>query len=296
MTNHHPVASRNREQQQRSNWTLEMLMLPDDVIVHIGKSVATFCGIQDFVCLSLTCKRFQKLMIDSKETVSEVIRIRTRTSLSDTSGMLMPRPVSIHTLEQLSFYESVTRLNLLADNRICENPNLQEDTRVHFEYADLVIDNAKSNAKSDLFSAVRAILERHPSASVVLDAHSGIPAPEKVALLYSHVRGRVVLEAIMSGENPVVTDERIRKGYSITPNMELQNRISLRAWGKSVSTIVSQSKHPFRSMAIKGRGWIEIYLRMENNDPNMGIVLPPRPKYYNRVARTPGEFPVANSR
>jgi hypothetical protein len=41
-------------------------MLPDGVLVRIGMSVAKLCGIRDYVLLSRTSKRLQKLLIRSE--------------------------------------------------------------------------------------------------------------------------------------------------------------------------------------------------------------------------------------
>lgn len=78
-------------------------MLPDDIVVKIGKTVAKFCGLRDFVFLSRASKRLKRLLTDSEETVSDVIRIRIDCSYS---SYFLSSPCSVCTLEQMGFYES----------------------------------------------------------------------------------------------------------------------------------------------------------------------------------------------
>ncbi len=101
-------------------------MLPDAILVRIGISVAELCGLGDFLSLSLTSKHFYGLVMDSKETVtiSEIIRIRTiEEEESSNNKIWLPsyslRPLRLRTLQQLALYESLKKLNLLSENRLC---------------------------------------------------------------------------------------------------------------------------------------------------------------------------------
>lgn len=53
--------------------SVDFLGLPDDVLVHIGKSVAKLCGTRDYFYLSLASKRMKCLLLDSAKVLSEVI-------------------------------------------------------------------------------------------------------------------------------------------------------------------------------------------------------------------------------
>ena len=317
MINHHHSAShphqQQLQQQRPSMGSMEFSMLPDEILVTIGTSVARVCGIQDFVYLSMASKRLKKLLVDSEATVSEVIRIRSSRIDATASAMLLPSsspssswPIGIHTLEQLRFYESVVGQH---------HHNLLEENRVHFEFAELEIDSSSI----DLIETVQRLLQKHPSASVVLDAHCGTPAPSEIAWLYSHYRGNVVYEAIVAAVNPCITTTM---SFDVTATTtataassttttattakmvpDLHDRIRVRAWGKTVSEQASRSQHPFGERARDGRGWVEVFLRMEgNNDSNNGgpqdrvLELPPRPGFYQTVTATPLELSSAGDR
>ncbi len=281
-------------------------MLPDAILVRIGISVAELCGLGDFRSLSLTSKHFYGLLMDSKETVtiSEIIRIRTiEEEESSNNKIWLPsyslRPLRLRTLQQLALYESLKKLNLLSENRLCTSPNLQRDNRVHFMYPDLEICRKQENDRivscNILIHAIRNLLEIHPNLHVILDSHCGTRTPARSAWLYSHVRGRVVQEALLAGVNPVVADQAIRKNHhhptrknpkSKTDLLLLQKRISMRAWGTMVSKIVSGfEEHPYQSLAQEGKGWVEIYFRIDDPETEFPLVLPPRPRYYNKVAQ-----------
>ena len=68
-------SNNNNRPQQAPGCLLESL--PDDVIVRIGTSVAKLCGIQDLVFLSRASKRLKKILVDSQENLTEIIRVRT---------------------------------------------------------------------------------------------------------------------------------------------------------------------------------------------------------------------------
>ena len=279
-------------------------MLPDAILVRIGTSVAELCGLEDFLSLSLTSKHFYGLLMDSKETISEVIRVKTiKGEESSANKIWLPsyslRPLRLRTLKQLALYESLKKLNLLSENRLCTSPNLQRDKRVHFIYPDLEICRLEicRNDEHDqiincniLIHAIRNLLETHPNLHVILDSHCGTRTPAKSAWLYSHVRGRVVQEALMTAVNPVVADQAIRKNLPTRKKnkreKDLHKRISMRAWGTMVSKIVSGcEEHPYQFIAQEGKGWIEIYFRIDDPETAFPLVLPPRPSYYNKVAQ-----------
>ena len=271
-----------------------MEVLPDAILVNIGISVAELCGLQDFVSFSLTSKHFYGLLMNSKETISEIIHIETESnetpSTTDNNPWLPSfslRPLRLRTLKQLALYESLKKLNLLSENRLCTSPNLQRDNRVRFDYSDLEIcqsDHGRINCDI-LIHRIRNLLELHPNLHVILDSHSGTGTPAKSAWLYSHVRGCIVQEALVMGVNPVAADQAVRKNVPTNKNPNILKRVHMRAWGTTVPKIVAEfDEHPYQPLAREGKGWIEIYFRIQDPEREFPLVLPPRPKYYNKVA------------
>ena len=258
-------------QQQQS---LQLSMLPEEILVRIGTSVAKLCGIRDFVSLSLVSKRMKRLLIDSEATIADVIRIRAK-RINQSSFVSSPiKPMKIRTLEQLTFFETVVRHNIFQENR------------VHFDFADLQVADSDSMA---LIKVVRTILNRYPAVSVILEAHCGTPAPTEIAWLYSHYRGKVVRRALVSVEEKEI---EWLADAPMEEDSQIRGRVGIRAWGKMVMEIVSQSQHPYGELARQGRGWVEIFLRMEQDSPEADRILefPSRPDFYNQTPTTPREY------
>jgi len=247
-----------------------LTILPDEMLVRIGISVAKLCGIQEFISFSQVSKRMKRLLMDSEATLSNVIRVRIRQSTVPLSSV---DAAAIRNLPQLAFFESLVQHNIFQENR------------VHFEFADLQIADSDSIA---LVKAVRSILSKYPFASVILEAHCGTPAPTEVAWLYSHYRGKVVRTAIVSGTGSLDEDDN----DEAVEDPQLRGRVGIRAWGKMVTEIVSQSQHPYRELARQGRGWVEVYMRIESSISSTERILefPPRPDFYSQTPNTPREY------
>jgi len=138
MITNHSSKHRRRQQEEQQNISERSLtipqcdfdsMLPDDIVVKIGKSVAKLCGLRDFVSLSRASKRLKRLLIDSEETVSDVIRIRIDCSYS---SYFLSSPFAVRTLEQMGFYESCVAAGhhyLLEETNKFHN---FEDTEIEF--------------------------------------------------------------------------------------------------------------------------------------------------------------------
>lgn len=247
-----------------------MFDLPNELLVRIGASVAKLFDLRDYISLSMVSKRWKHLLVDSKTTVAEIIRIRLLRLRSNEDGV-----VAIRTLQQLNVYETIRK-----------QPFCVAENRVHFDFADL---NVEDKASIDLIENVRTILKTHKTVSVILEAHCGTPAPAEIAWEYSHYRGRVVSAAIVRGTkclpfplSQTDNDELL----AIYDSDNLLDRIHIRAWGKMITQAASQSKHPYGELARKGRGWVEIFLRLD--DPENGetiLELPSRPEFYNNTRR-----------
>jgi len=140
-------------------------MLPDELQVLIGKSVAKLCGVRDFVALSSVSKRTKRLLLDSQETVNWI----------------------------------------------------------NFGFGGVVptIDSM------DRIQVVRSILKKHPSASVIVEAHYGAPAKiaDRYTMCLAFYRARIVHKAIITGidRHDMQADEH--RGY---PTVELNHRVGVR--------------------------------------------------------------------
>jgi hypothetical protein len=90
-------------------------------------------------------------------------------------------PIVVGTLEQLAFYESVKEQNLLEDNRYV-----------------IQIDNIDDDSSEAVLRVVQMILWKYPSASAVLDAHSGrlfhIPSSRQFSDDFGKKVGITILE------------------------------------------------------------------------------------------------------
>ncbi len=223
---------------------LELTMLPDEILVDIGKSVATLCGVHGFVLFSRTSKRLRRLLMH-RETIAAVIGEGNSRIQRNRSFMLLPscssEQIVASTLEQLAFYESIKEQNLLEENRFTPQ----------------------------LGSKIRTILNQHPSSILLLDAHSG--RGELMATTpYGHFdyRAKHAYEKIVvaTGTNDISSEDRIR----------------IRVWGRAVAEKASESLHPYSGKARKGKGWVEIFFRIPGQASNM-LELPPRPDFYREL-------------
>ena len=249
--------------------------MPNEILVRIGASVATHFDLRDYISLSMVSKRWKHLLVDSKTTVAEIIRIRLLQSRTMDDGT-----DAIRTLPQLNTYETIVKQPICTENR------------VHFDFADLNVEDPASIA---LIENVRSLLKSHKAVSVVLEAHCGTPAPSEIAWLYSHYRGRVVSEAIVRGTKSLplpLSQTDNDELLAMYDSDDLLDRIHIRAWGKTITQAVSQSTHPYAYVARQGRGWVEIFLRLDDLETGeMILELPSRPEFYNNTRHTPREEP-----
>ena len=78
--------------------------MPNEILVRIGASVATHFDLKDYTSLSMVSKRWKHLLVDSKTTVAEIIRIRLLQSRTMEDGA-----DAIRTLPQLNTYETIVK-------------------------------------------------------------------------------------------------------------------------------------------------------------------------------------------
>ena len=166
--------------------------------------------------------------------------------------------IVVDTLEQLAFYESAKEQNLLDNNRYV-----------------IQIDNKVDDSSAAVLRAVKIILRKHPSTSVVLEVHSGLlfhePTSQESSRDFAVDFGLKVGTAVM--EDP---DPNNPEAFTVW----LYDRISVRAWGKRMTEKVSASQDPLRETVARHPclGWVEIFLRIQG--AGFELELPPRPDFY----------------
>lgn len=255
---------------------MDLSTLPDDVLVHIGTSVAKLCGIKDYVTLSKTSRRINRLLMDQEATIPEVIRIKTSFINQDSSVSKLVKSSlpAVWTLEQLSFYEYAAKINLLQENRIYG----RYGDPIDYAPPEFLVSNPNRTSQLDgiqvrlgkqqdidFITGVQAMLKHYPKAEVVLEAHSGTETPDDIAKLYAIYRGDVVRECMALGAE------------------HLLSKFTVRGHGSNIANMVAHSSHPYSEVARKGLGWVEVYVRLpgHNSESDYGLELPPRPIFYD---------------
>ena len=221
-----------------------ILQLPDEILVNIGRHVAKLCGARDYCRFSQASRRIYCLLM-RHEILNRVLEEANSRFQRNRSSILLPSftstPMMVHTLQQLAFLEYILEHKFLDENRF--HPRL--------------------GAK------VQEILNRFPSATLVLDAHSG--RRELLATTpygYFDYRAKHAYERIVSSENNDT-------GASISPE-----RVRIRVWGRTVAEKASESDHPYSMTAKKGKGWVEFFFQLTDANGET-LELPPRPDFYN---------------
>ena len=223
---------------------LPILQLPDEILVNIGKHVAKLCGARDYCRFSQTSKRIRRLLL-RRETLTSVLQEANARFHKNRSSLLLPSftetPMVVHTLQQLAFLECVLEHEFLAENRF------------HPRFA----------------VKVRSVLNRFPSAVLVLDAHGG-----RGDLMANTPYGFFDYRAKHAYEKIVSVDTI----SSISPE-----RIRIRVWGRTVAEKASESEHPYGIKARKGKGWVEFFFQLKDCETEDALELPPRPDFYKDI-------------
>lgn len=219
-----------------------LLQLPDEILVNIGRHVAKLCGARDYCCFSQTSKRIRCLLL-RHETITSVLQEANARFRKNRSSLLLPSwtetPISVRTLQQWAFLECLLEHEFLAENRF----------------------HPRFGAK------VRAILNRFPSAVLVLDAHGGRgDLMARTPYGFFDYRAKHAYEKIISSD---------------TASNILPERIRIRVWGRRVAAKASESEHPYSTKARKGKGWVELFFQLQDGEDL--LELPPRPDFYKDV-------------
>lgn len=237
------------------------MILSDDILVQIGITVAKLGGTRDFVRFALTSRRLKRLLIDSEETISNIIRSKVDKSKSFLLPSHSSSPIIVHNLEQLAFFD---------DCCDTDGYNLLEENRLLLTYGDSGLD-----LNFACMSQVMHLLKNHPSARVSLEIHApaGI-ASQFLADCIGQRIGEIMKECI----------EEIQK-------VQIAR---VRSWGSLGSEQALQSQHPYGEMA-QYVGWVEFFVGLGNPEDDTFIEMPPRPDFYDSLQNhTPRSFSRAS--
>jgi len=124
--------------------------------------------------------------------------------------------------------------------------------------------------------AVEKLRPLFPTMRVLIESHSGITDPSDEPDTNSFYRGSIVYKQLMDHLVLKRTDPDWLDGEG--PFCD--DLFSMRAWETKISKKAARSKHPYGRLARKGKGWVEIFLKLERADGATALELPPRPEYY----------------
>ena len=215
-------------------------LLHDDALISIGEYVGKLYGPEAYTQLALTCRKMRQLLLsnetNSMETIRNIIQLRVEKVTSSRHDF------SIRTLEELAIFE-----------QWCTTPLHQNNGHhIPFPLASLEVDESMH----EKIFAIINIMERFPSITVQIDSHCGIIAPNSVAASFSRSRGEAVCNVL---------------------RCHPPSRVQVIGHGKRVANRIARcSSHPLGELAREGRGWVEIYIVMEEGRR----FLPPRNEFY----------------
>ncbi|CAB9527915.1 expressed unknown protein [Seminavis robusta] len=218
-----------------------MQTLTDEMI--LGMIVPFIGDAQSLARLSSVDQRFRKMLIEDTDTLQRIIDERVDVSLCNNE---------CSTLQELGLYQCALKTGLFDENRI------------GFDFASTDIDDDDGVASLVEGSMRRvddlaSILCQFQDARLIIEAHCGTAAPSTIAQGFSRARGHAVcMEVCVQGQMRF-----------------LEDRITVNPWGKRVSSRARTSDHKYRGLAREGRGWVEVYLAMDDME------LPQRPSYYD---------------
>jgi len=179
-----------------------------------------------------------------KETLSDIIAEGNSRINRNRSSMLLPSNSSESIV--------VNTLEQLAFYECVKKQNLLEENRFTPQFG----------------SKVRRILIQHPSSVLVLDAHSG-----RGELMASTPYGHFDYRAKHAYDKIVATKSAV-----------MEDRIRIRVWGRTVAEQAAESLHPYSSKARKGKGWVEVFFKMDGDgEESETLELPPRPDFYEHL-------------
>ena len=224
-------------------------LLPDDLLVQIGKTVARLCGAREFVSLSRTCKRMNSLLTD-EQVVEDVLERANDDMVKDicTEGGRLPLEyqsmdswIELNTLERLALYDSLLEHGLFEQNYITFKKPFQRSEFI------------KANVK--LISSIQTVLKKNPSASVVLDAHCGDSGLREdlsyIGYSFSKAYGENAAMHIMSGPN-----------YGTPPAISA-DRILIRKWGALIQNdLLRRWFYPRIYAAPDDTSWVDVFFRI----------------------------------
>jgi outer membrane protein OmpA-like peptidoglycan-associated protein len=202
-------------------------LLHDDALISIGEYVGKLYGPEAYTRLALTCRKMKHLLLsnetNSAQTIRNIIQFRVKAATSSQGDFSI-----IRTLEELAIFE-----------QWCKTPLHSSYHHIPFPLASLEVDESMH----EKIFAIINIMERFPSITVQLDSHCGIIAPNSVATSFSRSRGEAVCNVL---------------------RCHPPSRVHVTGHGKRVANRIARCRsHPLGELAREGRGWVEIYIVME---------------------------------
>lgn len=224
-------------------------MLSDEILTSV-----LFTFIHDAKTLALLTavnKRFQSLLQDEM-AVARVVKTRMADNNHSSIELIGISTTEGWTWKELGFYQAVAKAGLFGEHRI------------GFEFAETDIDTDEDSeiaGNMARIDATGAILQTFEDATLTVEAHCGTAAPAYIAPEFSRARGESVRVEVLHSN-------------CVTETAAVDERIMIHSWGKLVAQRAVTSSHKFREIAREGRGWVEVYLRLGDNE------FPKRPSYY----------------
>ena len=229
---------------------MELLELPTELLEHILRPHAL-----------LACKDESM----PHETIMReiVVLLRLLATCTSIRAVLKPDAAKLLATFGVSSFEALAvALALKAVQMPCGG------NRIGFEFASVALAPDTGRGSDVLGSHKRLavyaqILQRHPRARAVIDAHCGPTAPRAIATQYSVQRGELVVS------------ELAKRGVD-------RSRLAVAGHGRRVSAsdALQESEHPNTGSARRGYGWAEVFVTID------GTELPARPDYYSAASAT----------
>ena len=229
--------------------------LPEEVLVHIGKSVLGFNGVQSFIQLGRTSKRIHRVLMN-KEIVPNLLESENERIFH---GVFAANHdvAKASSLEEMAFCQSLARKNGMAGYHIYFNEFKIFDERSMKLY----------------FRIIGSFLMNYPSAMMIMDVHLGRQSP----LDLSDVSSLPSPSSKMAGK----VKDRFRALFNSMvgkrKTIEMIGRLRVRYWKKAALKFSSRFEGTLGRFVGKGMSWITFTLRMGD------IELPPTPDYYKEI-------------
>ena len=209
--------------------------LPDDVLAHIGKTVASLCGVRSYNALVNTSRRFHSLLTD-KAIVLSIIEAERGRILADIAKcsdcpslcMLLCLPENF---QELQLWQTAARADIIYNNKIYFDDYGCPDDQAHFTL---------------LIMAVVETLRENQSAVLVLHTHPGSGEFDAMVL------GMTLAYNLVGFMWPIGLADWIK------------SRIFIREWNTTATATASMvaMEDDHAEKVAEGKPWIEVFFRI----------------------------------